>query len=169
MRATIQRDRVSALVKSDPKKALAQARKIDDPWFRAQALSWVARFTNGDPDAIAREAERAAANCRDNYQKSAVRAWEIVALAERGFKSRARKSLNQAIELARSIQPASSRSEALFSLLQAAFALGARDANLTYQVLISSCGAEHHWRCKRAVRDSERLISGELEPRPFFW
>ena len=32
---------VVSAAKSDPRMALARAREIEEPWFRAQALSWV--------------------------------------------------------------------------------------------------------------------------------
>lgn len=101
MSAKHQRDLVSTLAKSNPEKALKQARCIQDPWYRAQALSWVARYTEGDPVSIAKEAARAALEGEDNYRKSAVRAWEIAALAERGLSEEAGKRLLEAISLAR--------------------------------------------------------------------
>lgn len=169
MGATRQRNHSSTLARSNPKKALAQAQNVKEPWFRAQALSWVARFTDGDPAAIAAEAAAAARECEDDYKKSAVRAWEIAALAERGCMKQARKSLGEALLLGRQVQPLSSRSEALFLLLQAAFKIGSDDARRVYEILSASCSVEKHWRCKRAVRDGRKMISGELQPRPFFW
>jgi len=168
MSATHQRDHASTLAKSNPTKALAQARNVKEPWFRAQALSWVARFTD-DPVAVALEAAKAARECEDDYKKSAARAWEIAALAERGCMVEARKSLNEALALGKSVSPISSRSEALFLLLQAAFRIGPDQAKKVYEILSASCPAQEHWRCKRAVRDSGKMISGELEPRRFFW
>jgi hypothetical protein len=167
--AALQRDHASTLAKSNPKKALDQARKVNEPWFRAQALSWVARFTDGDPVAVAAEAAKAARECEDDYKKSAVRAWEIAALAERDCTTEARKSLTEALALGKSVTPISSRSEALFILLQAAFRIGPAQAKKAYEVISASCPADEHWRCKRAVRDGGKMISGELEPRPFFW
>ena len=169
MSATLQRDRACTLAKSNPKKALDQARKVNEAWFRAQALSWVARFTDGDPVAVASEAAKAARQCEDDYKKSAVRAWEIAALAERGCTPQARKSLSEALTLAKSVKPISSRSEALFRLLQAAFTIGRDEASKVYEILRTSCPPDEHWRCKRAVRDGGKMISGELEPQPFFW
>lgn len=169
MSATHQRDHASTLAKSNPKKALAQARAVADPWFRAQALSWVARFTDGDPVAVASEAAEAARECEDNYKKSAVRAWEIAALAEREFTTEARKSLSEALALGKCTEPKSSRSEVLLLLLQAAFRIGQDEAGKAYEFLKASCPIDEHWRCKRAVRDGGKMISGELEPRPFFW
>jgi hypothetical protein len=167
--ATLQRDQTSTLAKSNPKKALAQARKVNEPWFRAQGLSWVARFTDGDPVAVAREAAKAARECEDDYKKSAVRAWEIAALAERNCTSEARKSLNDALTLAKSVEPMSSRSEALLLLLQAALRISRDEAKAVYEVLRASCAVDDHWRCKRALRDGEKMLSGKLEPRAFFW
>ena len=169
MSATHQRDHAGTLAKSNPTKALAQARKVKEPWFRAQALSWVARFTDGDPIAVASEAARAARECEDDYKKSGVRAWEIAALAERDCTMEARKSLGDALALGKCVEPMSSRSEALFLLLQAAFRISRDEAMRVYEVLRASCPVDDHWRCKRAVRDGGKMISGELEPRRFFW
>ena len=148
---------------------MTEARKIKDPWFRSQALSWVARFTGSDPIAVASEAAKAAQECQDDYNKSAVRAWEIAALAERNCKREARKSLAEALAVAKLVEPMSSRSDAFLLLFQAAFKLGRNEAEETYEILKMSCPVEEHWRCKRAVHNGARILSGESEPRPFFW
>jgi len=168
MSATLQRDQVSDLAKTNPKKAHEKARKINEPWFRAQALSSVARYTDGDPAKIAAQAAKAAAECDDDYKRSAVRAWEIAALAERNCISNARKALGEALKLAKTVQPISSRSDALFNLLQAACVIDHDQAIAVNDVLKVSCPIEEHWRCKRAVRDAEKIISGELVPRKYF-
>jgi hypothetical protein len=169
MSATFQRDQVCNLAKTNPHKALIQARTIKEPWFRAQELSWVARFTDGDPVSIAGEAAKAARECDDDYKNSAVRAWEIAALAERDCKKEARKSLSDALSIGKRIEPVSSRSEALLSLLQAAFRIGRDEAERVFEILKTSCPVDQHWRCKRAVRNGGRILSGEIEPRIFFW
>jgi hypothetical protein len=168
MSTTLQRDQVASLAKSDPKAALKRARKIDDPWFRAQALSWVARFTDADPPAVALQAAKAASACDDDYKRSAVRAWEIAALAERDHLPEAEKILKAAVALAKSVQPVSSRAEALLLLLQAAFSISSASAAMVCTALEASCPAEH-WRSKRVLRDARKLLDGQLEPRPFFW
>lgn len=78
-------------------------------------------------------------------------------------------SLIEAISLGKSVKPISSRSEALFLLLQAAFRIGQNEANNVYELLRTSCSVDEHWRCKRAVRDGGKMISGKLKPRSFFW
>lgn len=169
MNATFLRDQVCALAKSNPKKALAIARSISDPWFRAQALLWIARFTEGNPIPVAKEAATAASECADAYKKSAVRAWEIAALAERGLPSQAAQSLSQAVQLAKTIQPISSRSEALLLLLHAAFSISKTHANHVNSILAASCPVGEHWRCKRAVRDAAAMLSDHVQPRKYFW
>ncbi|MFO7902014.1 MAG: hypothetical protein ACQESR_04420 [Planctomycetota bacterium] len=169
MSATLQRDQAIALVKANPRKALEKARRVSEPWFRAQALSWCARYTNEDPIPIAAQAAKAASQGDDDYKRSAVRAWEIAALAERECVARARKSLKEALNLAKTVQPMSSRSEALLQLLQAAFAIHRDDAIAARATLRGSCPVGEHWRCKRAVKDADKMVKGELPPRNFFW
>jgi hypothetical protein len=73
------------------------------------------------------------------------------------------------VALGKCVEPISSRSEALALLLQAAFRIGRVEANQVFGILREACPVEEHWRCKRAVHDGEKMISGELEPRSFFW
>jgi hypothetical protein len=167
--ATSDRDSVATLAKTDSKAALVVARQINDPWFRAQALSWVSRFSDSDPIEIAKEAAKAAAECDDAYKRSSSRSWEIAALAERGLASEARKSLASAVEIAREVQPASSRAEAIFLILQSAAKISPDDAHRVFEMLESSIGAEDHWRCKRALRDGREIVEGRQESRQFFW
>ena len=143
------------------------AKRIHEPWYRAQALAWVARFTDGDPVSIARRAARVALECDDAYKRSAVRAWEIAALTKRGCSVQAIAALSQAIEVAKNVQPLSSRAESLFILFQAGFAISEEQAGKVFQVLVDACPIDDHWRCKRAVRNAERMKNGEIEPHVF--
>jgi hypothetical protein len=163
-----QRDRVCDLAKRDAGKALKMALSIPDPWFRSQALAYVARYTEEDPIKIAKQAAKAAGECDDEYKKTAVRAWEIAALAERKFVAEARNGLQNALSQSRGIMPLSSRAEALMLLLHAALRIGDKDARRVVEELKASCSDDSHWRCKRAIRDAEELAAGKREPRPFF-
>lgn len=169
MTSTEQRDKAISLVKCRPNEALTLARKVPDPWFRAQALSWVARFTDGDPVPIAAEAAIAAKEGDDNYKKCAVRAWDIAALAEREQILEARKCLFEILVEVKNVEPASSRCEALLLLLQAGLKIAREDAETVFKVMEVSCQPEEHWRCMRALRNGGKMISGELPPRSFFW
>jgi hypothetical protein len=168
MSATLQRDQVCLLARSDPRKALEKAKVVSDPWFRAQALAWVARFTDADPLPIATLAANAATGGADDYQRSAVRAWEVAALGERGLKHEAGTALKEAVRLAETVLPAASRSEAMSLLLHAAFAIDPRQAAWVRERLEATCPEDAHWRCRRARRDARRLTGGEERPRGFF-
>ncbi|TWT73085.1 hypothetical protein [Allorhodopirellula solitaria] len=169
MTATEQRNQAIELAKTDARKALAKARSVSDPWFRAQALSWVARFTDADPQPIAAQAANAAAACDDNYKRSAVRSWEIAALAERKCFGQAKIALRDAVRTARQVQPSASRSEALLLLMQAAFVINRDEAVSVSAELTQCCPIADHWRCKRAITNASQMLEGELEPRNFFW
>lgn len=166
----MQRDQVCRLAKTDPQGAHEVAKRITDPWFRAQSLSWVARFSETERDAlvIARQAAKTAAECDDDYQRSSVRAWELAVLGERGHKQEAKNALKASVALAISVQPVASRCEALFLLFQAAFAIDRHSAEAVFASLEAACPREH-WRCERALRQAEKMLAGEVAPRAFFW
>jgi len=167
MTPTQYRDKVAQLAKTDESKAAEIAERIPDPWFQAQAWAHVARYA-ADPRRFARKAEKAAAKTKDNYQRSAVRTWEIAALAERGYSSQARDALAEAVELARTAEPEASRAESLILLLQAAFKVSDEDAADVAVVLKSSC-VSTHWRTVRARKYAAEMLNGEMRPREFFW
>lgn len=169
MTATLQRDQAANLAKSHPGPALKKARSIEEPWFRAQAAAWVARYSPGETVSLAKEAARAAQQCDDAYQQAAVRAWEIAALAEVGSTAEATRALKAAVETSRSIVQPRSKTESLILLLQAAARIGPRQRDWVHEALKQACGQDSHWRSKRALRGALRICSGEVQPRPFFW
>ena len=167
MTPTRYRDQVAQLAKTNVAKAAELAEKIDDPWFQAQAWSHLARRAD-KPLPFARKAAKAAAQGRDDYQKSAVRAWEIAALAERKLKLQARRSLSEALELAASVTPVSSKAESLLLLFQAALKISRQDAAEAAEILRKACSSSH-WRAVRARKNVELMLNGELMPREFYW
>lgn len=167
MTPTRYRDQVAQLAKTDTDKAVEIAKKINDPWFEAQAWSHIARYAE-KPLPFARKAAKAASKTKDDYQRSAVRAWEIVALAERQLYLQARKSLTEAVELAVSATPIGSRAESLILLFQAAFKVSNEDAVKVGEALSAFCDSTH-WRSKRALNYAASMLNGEKRPREFFW
>lgn len=168
MTPTQQRDQAAKLARTDARKALATALSVRDPWYRAQALSWVARFTDDAPEPIASQAAGAAAACDDDYKRSAVRAWEIAALAERNNLEDAKKALSEAVAAALRVQQSASRSEALLLLMQAAFMISRETAIDVSAALKQCCPIGDHWRCKRAAKQASEMLEGTLRPRDFF-
>lgn len=166
MTTTKLRDKVSQLAKSNEEEAAKIAETIDDAWFRSQAWAHVARWA-AKPIPYARQAAMAASQGKDNYQRSAVRSWEIVALAERGLLAEAVSSLNEAVEIAATVEPMSSRSESLILLLQAAFKISLDHAITVQKVIEIACDSTH-WRSIRAKKWSMELIEQSSPPREFF-
>ncbi|MGD9587354.1 MAG: hypothetical protein AB7Q37_09065 [Pyrinomonadaceae bacterium] len=167
MTPTQYRDQVAKLARTDPRKGNEIGKKIDDPWFQAQAWSHLARWADR-PLPFARKAAKAAAETKDDYQRSAVRAWEIAALAERQLSVQARRSLREAVDVAVSVTPIGSRAESLFLLFQAAFKISAEAAATVSEAFDTSCNATH-WRVVRARKEMVRMLNGEMPPREFFW
>jgi len=167
MTPTQYRDQVAQLAKTDVAKAAEIAERISDPWFQAQAWSHLARHADR-PLQFARKAAKSAARAKDDYQRSAVRAWEIAALAECGYNMQSRQSLIESVELAELITPVSSRAESLLLLFQAAFKISKEDAAMVAEILRNSCSSAH-WRAVRARRDATRMLKDEISPREFFW
>ncbi len=169
MTPTKQRDHAGKVAKEDTQKAHEIASAIEDPWFKAQALSWVARFSKDQVLDIAKEAAEAAALGEDAYKQAAVRAWEVAALAERDFNSEATTALTAALESSKEVTPQSSRAETLILLLNAALRINTASAKQVIAELESACGDDPFWRCKRAMRDGAALMAGEQKPKKFFW
>ena len=167
--ATTQRNHVIDICKSKNDLAHQQAKKIADPWFKTQALSWVARFNKSKTIQIAKEAEKSAEQCKDHYQKSAVLSWVIAALGEQEFKSEAKKLLNKAINLSREATPLSSRAEALITLYQASFKIDKQSTLKVKDEIETGCNPDEHWRCKRAIKNANKIHEGTFSPREFFW
>lgn len=167
MTPTIYRDEVAKLAKTDQTKAVNIAEKIKDPWFQAQAWAYVARHAD-KPLVYARKAAISASKGKDDFQRSAVRAWEVAALAERGFKIQASRSLGDAVSLALKVEQVSSRSEAIFLLFQAAFKISDKDTKLVADMFVNSFSSMH-WREVRVRKYIEEMLKGNSQPREFFW
>ena len=169
MSDTLIRDQGASLAKSNPEKAIAKARSIKEPWFRAQALAYVARFSQTKGIELAAEAASTARKCDDAYKRVAVRACEIAALAEGRNTRHARKSLASALKDSLAIESFPSRAEALMLLLQAAVLVGPKERDHVHAALKEACVTDTHWRSKRALRDAESICNGSQKARPFFW
>jgi Arc/MetJ-type ribon-helix-helix transcriptional regulator len=113
-------------------------------------LGWALRYAP-DPavEKINGLIERHARECRDDYQRAAVRAWQVRALSERGLEAQARLVLAAALPVAVIATPQSSRAEALFLLFQAAFPRGPETVGPIAQKLLACRETPTHWRVSR--------------------
>jgi len=147
------------LARSQSPDALDKAREVPDGWYRAQALAWVARFAPEDQcEAIAEEAFQSSLGCPDACNTLGSAAWPIGALVERGRKAEALDMLYRALGRESEVQPASSRSEALFLLFQAAFNLGETIRMDLYHRLAAAHDEAGFWRSRRNIEDAIRMI-----------
>ena len=160
MSATSDRDRAANLAIAKNRQALSQALGIGDAWFACQALAWVLRYAPEKQIArIVSNIDHRAATCRDDYQRAAVRAWEIRALAERGLTREANRVLSEATIVARGTTPAPSRSEALFLLFQAAYPLGNRTVSPLARMLAETWLVQPNWRSERNLVHTLAMVS----------
>jgi hypothetical protein len=170
MSATSTRDQVTRLAPADPEGAAQVARSIDEPWFRAQALAWAARFAADDRVVpLAEEALRSSYAETDAYRTVATAAWPLRALVERGQSNKARSTLDRLLLLAPQVEPPASRAEALFLIWQAIFPLDADARVRVLDVLLQSCRMEDSWRVGRVFQDvaamlpkDERTVVGRI-------
>ena len=87
MSATQERDRVARIAGSNSASALRIARNIDDPWFRCQALAYVAWNTANHKRFLGLVAESLESgwSIRDANRSVTVIAWPVAALAKRNY------------------------------------------------------------------------------------
>src|SRR5947209_2190248 len=81
--ATQQRDYSANLAKQQPDRALQVARGIEDPWFRCQALSHVARYLvpEAERNDVLTEAFLAGSKLSEPNRVATVSAWPLKVLA----------------------------------------------------------------------------------------
>lgn len=184
--AAQQRDSVASLVHEDLRSARELSAKIQDPWYRAQAYGWVARYASSDDWAydMAKEGFEAAADCGDAFQQVCAAAWPIRALIERDLVAPALELLEISLGALPRIEQAASKAEAMLLVLQAAWNTGEEFRRSIAFTLAELKDEDDHWRVKRAFHDAcdllrsedeefvEKLGGGkgkELTPREFYW
>lgn len=132
---------------SDNEHALKLARKIDDPWYRTQALAWVARYApNGKIEKLAREALDSASEQADPYKVVAASAWPVRALIERDRGQVAEDVIVRLLDLSDKIDHSVSRLEALFLLWQAVYPLGDAMLRQVQDRRVDACRAANSWK-----------------------
>ena len=148
MSATSERDFVCVLAKTNTPKAHEIAEQISDPWFRCQALAWVARFApEAQFNVIAQESISA---CRlmadDPYQVVGAAAWPLRAMIERDRGDQVHRLLPRFIKCAVSITNPVTRLDALFLLWQAVFPLGSELSDWVLEPLVTACRTADSWK-----------------------
>jgi hypothetical protein len=147
------RAEVDRIAPTDPARALALARAIPDAWYRAQALSCVARHVReSSVGSIVGEAIAAAHDCSDAYNTVAVMSWPLQAAWSRGRHDYARAELDRVLRLAPEVEPRASRIFALDCLWRGCHAADETFAEPVWQTILALCNPDHHWRAARLYR-----------------
>jgi hypothetical protein len=147
------REAAQRLARSDPERALGFARAIRDPWYRCQALAWIARYAGPQIATVAfTEAIAAAAQGGDGYRRLAVLAWPIRAAIERGQAGRAAPWLHAALAEIATVEPMASRAYALGLLWSAAFPAGPQLRAAVRAAVLAHCPPDRSWRAARLYR-----------------
>ena len=138
--ATQQRDVAGRLAPSDPARALATAKAIQDPWFACQALAWVARYA---PDQqfikIINESLRVCRTEVDPYRVVAPAAWPIRAIVERNHSELLPQLIPDLLHRAYDIENLGSRSEANFY------------SSSSFPLQVARIGIQYYKRCARLL------------------
>ena len=200
MKPTAARNLSNRLAMDQPEEALRIAREIQSPWFKCQALSHVARYWPDEKYAkLLEEAVRSADSQDQVFNCVAVSAWPIRAYLERGNPSPAKKLLIKGTQAARTIENMGSRSEALFSIFQAARPFEFELWQPVFLTLVVEAEPASSWRQLRNLKNAAAMVSSEhpallenaltklsdvktpstvkryldehihAEPRPYFW
>lgn len=155
-----QRNRACRLARTDTVQSLELARAIDQPWYRCQALSYVARFA---PDQrvvpIAEESVRAGKACTEGYHCVASVAWPVRALIERDHLDPAMKFVREAVEASRSIGHPVCRLDALELLWMAVFPAGVASRERTQSALVDACTSAKSWKAGRCLTHMVELLA----------
>lgn len=162
MSATSERDRAVSVATTNSCKALALARQVSKPWFRCQALAWVARFApDNEVVKIANEAIAAANAAEDLYQTLGAAAWPIRALIERGHEQRAVHMLPKLLAVYPAIENPVSRLNALFLLWQAVFPIKDDGKKSVLGALVKTCQATNSWQAGYTLRETALILANE--------
>jgi hypothetical protein len=162
MNASQQREQAIRVARTDFGEALGLAHAVADPWYRCQALAWVARFAPEDHVAsVARQATDSAAQNNDFYLSSACLAWPIRALVERGRTVEARDLLTDALAATRRIEHPVRRLSALRLIVEAAWPLGRRTRESLAETLAEACRQTHSWRVGAILHDLALMLAHE--------
>ena len=162
MSVTAARNLACKLALSDPRKSLALAREVSDPWYRCQALSYVGRYWPGDKfDRILNEAVDSANSQANVYKKVAVAAWPARAFLERGSSKPATRIITQQLLNAPHIENQGGRSEALLILFEAARPFEMAMWQPIFEALVQAAEPALSWRQLRALRDAFAMTIGD--------
>jgi hypothetical protein len=162
MSATTERDIATHTAPKDFGKALALARVSKAPWFRCQALAWVARFApDNEVVKVAEEALSSAFSADDCYKIVGASAWPLRALIERDHAQRISRWLPKLLEASANITNPVNRLDALYLLWQAVYPAVGLARKQVSGALIAACLSADSWKAGHTMREVVLVIAQE--------
>jgi len=139
--ATQQRDRAAELAKQQPEPALHLARAIEDPWFRCQALSHVARYlaSEAERSAVLTEAFLAGSKLGEPNRVTTVSAWPLKVLAITGQSAPLEIETERLLAIIATESSPVRRADALYVLGGAVIGAGRELVLRVLRAFISAC------------------------------
>jgi hypothetical protein len=157
------RDAAASAAAAYDGNALARARAVADPWYRAQALAAVAWYARDEWMRIAREAVAAAEACTDAYGRAAVRAWPLRVLIDRGGPAAAAPVFDHALREAAQIAHPVSRVDALALLLHSTAPYDAGMRERAAAALAGAARVSASWKGAWHMRNAALMV-GRWDP-----
>lgn len=119
MSATTDRNTVHSIAATDPERALRLARGILEPWFRCQALAFVAERESDAKarERLIREALNAAGELGEPNRVVSVSAWPLQVLNRSGDSARLAKEVERLLSVIGAEPQAVRRADAIYQLL----------------------------------------------------
>ena len=135
-----------------------RAKKIEDPWYSCQAISYIARFSETNRLTNIKTAIQKAFESNDPYRKVAACAWPVRAAVETNLFNEIKKELSNIISSSNLITLKVSRSEALFLLFQAVYDVKDSISDQIIEKLFDASFPMIHWRQRRNLRDTMSIL-----------
>jgi hypothetical protein len=160
MNAAEEREAVRLLASTDTAKALALARQIIDPGYRAQALAIVARYASAElVSPIVRESLDSAFEQGDPYRVVAVSAWPVRALVERNETALLPPLLSDLVKRSRDIDNPVSQLGALSSLWCGAFSFLHPETDIILEEFVRACESANSWRAGASMEQIILIVA----------
>jgi hypothetical protein len=160
MSPTEERDAAIDLAPTNTTNALTLARGIADPWFRCQALAWVARYAFEElvlP--LAHEALDTALQQVEGYKAVAVSAWPVRAVIERDQTDPLPPWLSELLKRARDIDHPVRRLDALLLLWQGAFLFQHSATDEIFEEFLRACDAADSWKAGYCLEEGILILA----------
>lgn len=163
---TVKRDEASNRSFSSLGELMSFCDKIEQEWFRCQAMAVGAMGLPSTNECVRAclEAETAATMEPDPYRQTGCLAWPISVLVSRGCSEEANAMTARAVSATERVTPTSSRADALFHLLQAAWPLGDAIRRGVVTNLFNLLAADPHWRVRRACVNAACFFGSGDQP-----